>query len=207
MRQPYRQPRPRGGFFSLMGHLIGLLGGGALGLVAGYYLLNWFGGPQFNVLEIPLPGIPNTQSAQQTAPDVRLQPAAGPRDKAAPLSPKREGPAATSTANSPRAGGPQQEARGTERREHVSRRRGSRPRLRGLALDATRLEGHLDGRVAPHREAGWIVAEKDDEIWAALQVDPHFADRYSLALKTDYYRIYRLGSAEREALLSGRRLE
>jgi hypothetical protein len=107
LRQPYKQPRPRGGFFSMMGHLIGLLGGGALGLVAGYYLLNWFGGPQFNVLEIPLPGIPHTQSAQQTAPDVRLQPAAGPRDKAAPLSPKREAPAATSTANSPRAGGPQ----------------------------------------------------------------------------------------------------
>jgi len=56
-------------------------------------------------------------------------------------------------------------------------------------------------RRAPHQEVGWILAGKDDEIWTALQVDPHWADRYSLALKADNYRVYRLGSADRDALL------
>ncbi len=55
-------------------------------------------------------------------------------------------------------------------------------------------------RRAPHQEVGWILAG-NDEIWTALQVDPHWADRYSLALKADNYRVYRLGSADRDALL------
>jgi hypothetical protein len=55
--------RPTSGVLGLFGHLIGLLAGGALGLAAGYYLLNWFGGPHFNVLDIPLPGIPHTHKA------------------------------------------------------------------------------------------------------------------------------------------------
>jgi len=55
-------------------------------------------------------------------------------------------------------------------------------------------------RGAPHHEVGWILAGKDDAIWIALQVDPHWADRYSLALKTDNYRIYRLGPADRDGL-------
>jgi len=55
-------------------------------------------------------------------------------------------------------------------------------------------------RRAPHQEVGWILAG-NDEIWTALQVDPHWTDRYSLALKADNYRVYRLGSADRDALL------
>ncbi len=39
-------------------HVIGLLGGGALGLVAGYCLLTYWGGSHFNVLELPLPWLP-----------------------------------------------------------------------------------------------------------------------------------------------------
>ena len=45
----------------LLGNLVGVVGGGFLGLAAGYYLLNLFGGPRFNLLEIPLPFIAHTQ--------------------------------------------------------------------------------------------------------------------------------------------------
>jgi hypothetical protein len=46
---------------SVKAHLVGIVGGGVLGLSIGYYLLNWIGGPQFNFLDIPLPGIEHTQ--------------------------------------------------------------------------------------------------------------------------------------------------
>ncbi|MDA7977483.1 MAG: Trm112 family protein [Pirellulales bacterium] len=39
------------------GQLLGVIGGGALGLAIGYYLLNYFGGAQFNFLNLKLPGI------------------------------------------------------------------------------------------------------------------------------------------------------
>lgn len=45
----------------LKAHLVGVVGGGALGLAVGYYLLNYIGGPKFNFLDIPLPGIEHTQ--------------------------------------------------------------------------------------------------------------------------------------------------
>jgi hypothetical protein len=38
-----------------------VIGGGLMGLAIGYYLLNYLGGPSFNWLHIPLPGIPHTQ--------------------------------------------------------------------------------------------------------------------------------------------------
>lgn len=41
--------------------MIGVIGGGLMGLAIGYYLLNYLGGPSFNWLKIPLPGIPHTQ--------------------------------------------------------------------------------------------------------------------------------------------------
>lgn len=53
-----KRPRRSGGLF---GSLVGVVGGGFLGLAAGYYVLNWFGGPRFNLLEIPLPFIAHTQ--------------------------------------------------------------------------------------------------------------------------------------------------
>ncbi len=43
-------------------HLVGLVVSGFLGLAIGYYLLNYFGGPRFNFLKIPLPGVPHTQN-------------------------------------------------------------------------------------------------------------------------------------------------
>lgn len=46
-----------------LGQLAGVFGGGVLGLAIGYYLLNYFGGPQFNFLNIPLPGIPHQATA------------------------------------------------------------------------------------------------------------------------------------------------
>ena len=45
----------------LLGNLIGVIGGGFLGLAAGYYLLNFFGGPKFDLLHVPLPSIAHTQ--------------------------------------------------------------------------------------------------------------------------------------------------
>ncbi len=44
-------------------HLLGIIGSGFLGLAIGYYLLNYLGGPRFNFLNIPLPGIPHTQQS------------------------------------------------------------------------------------------------------------------------------------------------
>lgn len=43
------------------GQLLGVVGGGVLGLAIGYYLLNYFGGPQFNFLNLQLPGINHQQ--------------------------------------------------------------------------------------------------------------------------------------------------
>jgi hypothetical protein len=45
---------------------------------------------------------------------------------------------------------------------------------------------------SPSEYAGWMCAEKGDEIWNRLQVDPGFADGYSLELESDNYRMYRL---------------
>ena len=52
-RRPARRAGP-----SIIGQFVGLVVGGALGLAIGYYLLNWLGGPQYNFLEIHLPGLP-----------------------------------------------------------------------------------------------------------------------------------------------------
>ena len=66
------------------GQLIGVIGGGLMGLAIGYYLLNYLGGPSFNWLHIPLPGIPHTQGdgAKEKAADgsssVEQQPAPEP---------------------------------------------------------------------------------------------------------------------------------
>ena len=46
---------------SAASQLVGVIVGGVMGLAIGYYLLNYFGGPSFNWLKIPLPGIPHTQ--------------------------------------------------------------------------------------------------------------------------------------------------
>lgn len=46
---------------SAAGHFLGVLAGGVAGLALGYYLLNLLGGPQFDWLKVPLPGVPHTE--------------------------------------------------------------------------------------------------------------------------------------------------
>ena len=52
----------------------------------------------------------------------------------------------------------------------------------------------------PRRVAGWILSEQGDEIWALLQVDPDWADGYSLAVRTKSYVLLRLNREERNML-------
>jgi len=78
---PLNRDRPRAGRRSarrepsLLSHLAGIVGGGILGLVIAYYLLNWIGGPQYNFLELNLPGLArdnaetNDESANARSPD------------------------------------------------------------------------------------------------------------------------------------------
>jgi hypothetical protein len=44
----------------------------------------------------------------------------------------------------------------------------------------------------PASEVGWICMEKGDELWNLGQVDPHWVYMYSLAVRTQNYRVYRL---------------
>jgi hypothetical protein len=44
----------------------------------------------------------------------------------------------------------------------------------------------------PEREVGWLCAQKGDAVWERLQVDPHWADAYALAVTTEYFSLYRL---------------
>jgi hypothetical protein len=60
---------------SMFGQMIGIVGGGLLGMVMGYWLLNYFGGPRYDFLKVPLPLVPHTQAAQQ-APVPHALPAA-----------------------------------------------------------------------------------------------------------------------------------
>lgn len=51
------QARRRSKGPSVVGQMIGVFGGGAIGLAAGYYILCFFGGGHYNFLELNLPGI------------------------------------------------------------------------------------------------------------------------------------------------------
>jgi hypothetical protein len=55
--QPSQKP-------SALGQMAGILMGGALGMVVGYWILNYLGGPRFNFLDVPLPWVPHTQKAK-----------------------------------------------------------------------------------------------------------------------------------------------
>ena len=59
--RPYRRQESS---FAGLRNLLGLLAGGLLGPLVAYYLLNYFGGPQFNFFKIRLPGVSHTY--QQT---------------------------------------------------------------------------------------------------------------------------------------------
>jgi hypothetical protein len=56
----------------------------------------------------------------------------------------------------------------------------------------------------PAREVGWICTLRGDAVWQALDVDPHRTDRYSQAVRTEHFVLYRLADADREALRRGR---
>ncbi len=59
----------------------------------------------------------------------------------------------------------------------------------------------------PESTVGWLCAEKGDEVWDRLHIDPRWAESYSLALKTENFLIYRVNSEERGALQPARQLE
>ncbi|MBX9788069.1 MAG: hypothetical protein K2Y37_04075 [Pirellulales bacterium] len=67
---------------SAASQLIGVIVGGLMGLAIGYYLLNYLGGPSFNWLKIPLPGIPHTQPGAAVPEAAQHQ-----AEKAAPIGP------------------------------------------------------------------------------------------------------------------------
>jgi hypothetical protein len=59
--QPHNRP-------SAIGQLAGILLGGAMGMVVGYWILNYLGGPRFDFLHVPLPLVPHTQAAREALP-------------------------------------------------------------------------------------------------------------------------------------------
>jgi len=60
---------------------------------------------------------------------------------------------------------------------------------------------------SPESWVGWICAQKGDEIWNRLQVDPHRLDKYSLTVQTDYFALYRLKNKYRADSSPGGRLQ
>ena len=51
-----------------------------------------------------------------------------------------------------------------------------------------------------------MCAEKGDELWELLKVDPHMADGYSLAVKTENYVIYKVSPERRDNGAAARQL-
>jgi hypothetical protein len=62
-RQAKRDQRP-----SPLGQLVGIIAGGLLGTAMGYWLLNYFGGPRYDFLHVPLPLVAHTQPQQEPSP-------------------------------------------------------------------------------------------------------------------------------------------
>jgi hypothetical protein len=44
----------------------------------------------------------------------------------------------------------------------------------------------------PERQVGWLCSETGDAIWEYMQVDPHWAGAYALAVKTKYLSLYHI---------------
>jgi hypothetical protein len=44
----------------------------------------------------------------------------------------------------------------------------------------------------PKQQVGWLCSQKGDAVWERLQVDPNWAGEYALAVKTEYFSLYRL---------------
>jgi hypothetical protein len=60
---------------------------------------------------------------------------------------------------------------------------------------------------APHLVVGWLCSEKGDEIWIRLRIDPQWAQRYSLAVQTANFVLYRLNPEDRLALRPAKQSE
>lgn len=80
---------------SVLGHLLGVVAGGAAGLALGYYLLNLLGGPQFDWFKVPLPGVPHTERHRTAGGDGGAQ--AVPWPGVTDVTPSWAGPAAEPT--------------------------------------------------------------------------------------------------------------
>ena len=50
----------------------------------------------------------------------------------------------------------------------------------------------LGAMQAPHQFAGWICGEEGDELGNRLRIDPHWAERYSVAVRTRNFMLVRL---------------
>lgn len=61
--------------------------------------------------------------------------------------------------------------------------------------------------VTPRAYVGWLCAEKGDEVWELLHVDPHWADGYSLAVQTENYVVYQRNPEYRKAGLPTRKFQ
>ncbi len=59
----------------------------------------------------------------------------------------------------------------------------------------------------PRGHVGWLCAEKGDEIWGLLHVDPHWADGYSLAVQTENYVLYQVNRERAQAPLAGGKIQ
>jgi hypothetical protein len=59
----------------------------------------------------------------------------------------------------------------------------------------------------PLTQVGWLCAEKGDEVWRLLHVDPHWADGYSLAVQTENYLLYQRGSQRAQVPTPGGQLQ
>jgi hypothetical protein len=99
-RQPQRSTGP-----SALGQFVGIVAGGVLGTVLGYWLLNYFGGSRYDFLHIPLPLVAHTQPTESSS-DAATQPAATPAASATLTSAATATPPALAPAAEPLAAVP-----------------------------------------------------------------------------------------------------
>jgi hypothetical protein len=79
--------------------------------------------------------------------------------------------------------------------------------VRAFIYNEGRQEEWVRALRSPASEAGWIVMEQGDELWNLHQVDPRWAERYALAVRTNNYRLYRLQGVKPGGAVPARQLE